>query len=169
MTNALLIAKTAEDFARKYGTRNPFKIAQQKGVHVKYRDDYKKLKGMYLVVLNNRFIYINSTLDESKQKIVCAHELGHDTLHRSEAEKAFIQEFELYDMNTRREYEANVFAASLLLSDAKTLEYIYKGYDTERIAQITNTDINLVALKADILIHKGYKLNEQGYDSKFLK
>ena len=51
----------------------------------------------------------------------------------------------------------------------KTLEYIYKGYDTERIAQITNTDINLVALKADILIHKGYKLNEQGYDSKFLK
>jgi hypothetical protein len=63
VTNALLIAKTAEEFARKYGTRNPFKIANQKGVHIKYRDDYKKLKGMYLVVLNNRFIYINSTLD----------------------------------------------------------------------------------------------------------
>jgi Zn-dependent peptidase ImmA (M78 family) len=169
VTNALLIAKTAEDFVRKYGTRNPYKIAQEKGIHIKYRDDYVRLKGMYLVVLNNRFIYINSKLDENKQNIVCAHELGHDTFHKSEAEKAFIQEFELYDMNTRREYEANVFAASLLISDARMLEYVYKGYDTERIAKITNTDINLVALKADILIHKGYKLNEQEYDSKFLQ
>ena len=36
------------------------------------------LKGVYRVIKRNRWIFINSNLSEWMQKVVCAHELGHD-------------------------------------------------------------------------------------------
>jgi hypothetical protein len=38
-----------------------------------------------------------------------------------------------------------------------------------QIANILKCDVNLVAIKTDCLIRKGYKLKEQAYNSKFLK
>ena len=102
-------------------------------------------------------------------KIVCAHELGHDQLHREFAKNEPIQEFMLYDMSSRREYEANIFAAELLLDDDEILDLIEKGYDSLQIAKATETDINLVALKVDSLIRKGHTLRGQEHNSKFLK
>jgi Zn-dependent peptidase ImmA (M78 family) len=101
--------------------------------------------------------------------IVCAHELGHDQLHRVLAKDTPFQEFMLYDMASRTEYEANIFAAELLLDTGSVLEYVKNGYDSLQIASATGTDINLVALKVDSLIRSGYDLREQPHDSKFLK
>ena len=72
-------------------------------------------------------------------------------------------------MTSRREYEANIFAANLLLDDREILKYIKEGYDTLQIAKMTYTDINLVALKVDFLIRNGYYLKSQDYNSGFLK
>ena len=102
-------------------------------------------------------------------RIVCAHELGHDCLHRDYAKKNVLKEVMLYDISTRQEYEANVFAAALLLDDETMLEYVKDGYDAEQIASATGTDINLVALKIDTLIREGYPLREQWYNSRFLR
>ena len=101
--------------------------------------------------------------------IVCAHELGHDQLHREFAKSTPMQEFMLYDMTSRREYEANIFASELLLDDGEVLDYVSKGYDSMQIAKATSTDINLVALKVDSLIRNGHTLREQEHNSKFLK
>ena len=47
-----------------------------------------------------------------------------------------LQEFMLYRMNCRREYEANMVAAAILLPDDEVLEYIYDyNYDAEQIAR----------------------------------
>ena len=78
-------------------------------------------------------------------RIVCAHELGHDQLHREFAASNTLQEFMLYDMNSIQEYEANVFAANLLLEDEAVLELVYDGYDIVRIAAELQSDVNLVA------------------------
>ena len=43
------------------------------------------------------------------------------------------------------------------------------GMDTVQIAAATETDINLVALKADSLIRAGYALRKQPHDSRFLR
>ena len=102
-------------------------------------------------------------------RIVCAHELGHDRLHRNFAKDTLFQEFMLYNMASRHEYEANIFAANLLLDDDEVLEYIKNGYDTLKIASATETDINLVALKVDYLIRNGHNLIKQEHNSKFLK
>ena len=69
--------------------------------------------------------------------------------------------------NSRMEYEANVFAAQLMLPDDETLEYIYQGYDVAEIAARMNSDINLVALKVSHLNNHGYNFREQEYRNRF--
>lgn len=161
--------KCSQSLIKKYHTRNPFEIADRLGVEVIMTDSLKKLKGFYRVVKRNRYIILNSKNSARMNRIVCAHELGHDQLHRELAKDDSLNEFTLYDMASRTEYEANVFAANLLLDDNNVLDMIYDGYDIVQIAAATSSDINLVALKVDCLRSEGYDLRRQDHYSKFLK
>jgi Zn-dependent peptidase ImmA (M78 family) len=80
------IIKRAECLMRRAESRNPFIIAREVGADVSFAD-LGSLKGMYSCIKRNRFILINSQLDRYTQKLVCAHELGHDQLHRQLAAK----------------------------------------------------------------------------------
>lgn len=170
MKFANFISEKALALISKYETRNPFEIAKALGVHILWTDEFTKLKGMYMIMKRNRFIVLNSNLDERTASIVCAHELGHDQLHRELAKLGGLQEFVLYDMSTRPEYEANIFAASLLLDESEMLDLIYNyNYDAEQIARTMNSDINLVALKAAELTTKGHQLKKLEAKANFLK
>jgi hypothetical protein len=97
-------------------------------------------------------------------------EIGHDRLHRDLAKGDGLQELVLYDLSTRPEYEANVVAASILLSDEEVLSYIYEyGYGIEQIARALSTDVNLVALKAAALREAGHPFELPEHDTRFLK
>lgn len=61
------------------------------------------------------------------------------------------------------------FASQVALPDDDFLELAERGYDTQRIARTLNSDINLVALKADTRISQGYRLRPQEHRSDFLK
>lgn len=147
--NAEQLSKVGSDLVRRCGTRDPFQIANALGINI--MDDCENLgslKGMYCIVKRNRFIFLNKDLSPQMKRIVCAHEIGHDRLHRALAKKHGLQEFVLYDMATKPEYEANIVAAEILLDSDEILEYIYDyGYTSEQIARAMHTDINLVALK----------------------
>lgn len=163
-------SKVGSDLVRRFGTRDPFRIAQELGIEVLFYDDFGPLKGMYRVIKRNRFIFINKGLSSRMQRIVCAHELGHDQLHRSLAKGNALQEFMLYDMTTKPEYEANIVAAEILLDTDEILECIYEyGYTSEQIARAMHTDINLVALKIAHLAETGYDLRRIEHRSDFLK
>ena len=157
------------DLVRTHETRDPFQLARELGVRIRYVDDFTKLKGMYRVIRGCRFIFLNSGLDERTLRIVCAHELGHDQLHRPLALAGAFQEFMLYDMSTRPEYEANVFATEVLLDSDDVLRLSFDGYDIEQIARAMNSDINLVALKTAHLRNCGYQLNMFEHRSDFLR
>lgn len=164
------IADKGTKLVQRYGTRDPFKIAKELGIKVMFVDDFEKLKGVYRVIKRNRWIFINSNLSEWMQRVVCAHELGHDQLHRSLAKGDGLMEFVIYDMNTRPEYEANVFASQILLPDDEVLEHIYNGYDSQQIACMMHSDINLVALKVSTLNYLGgYDFRPMEHNSTFLK
>ena len=167
---AAYLSKVGNDLVNRLGTRDPFRIAHELGIEVLFCEDFGPLKGMYRVIKRNRFIFINKDLSPRMQTIVCAHEIGHDQLHRSMAKNDAIQEFMLYDMATKPEYEANIVAAEILLDTDTVLEYIYEyGYTSEQIARALYTDINLVALKVAHLAETGYDLRRIDHRSDFLK
>lgn len=153
------IHSMAQELIDRFGTRDPFAIAEALDVHIRMVDTFVNLKGMYRVILGERYIFLSSNLDERTQRIVCAHELGHDQLHRTLATSSIIQEFMLYDMNSRPEYEANLFAAALLLDDESIRECAANGCDALQTAMQLETDINLVLIKIAQMNERGYKFN----------
>ena len=67
------------------------------------------------------------------------------------------------------EYEANLFAAQLMLPEEEIKEYIYRGFDVQQIARAMRSDINLVAIKVAELNRQGCRFREQEYKNNFLK
>ena len=91
-------------------------------------------------------------------------------MHREEATRTGgFEEFNILKCRTTVWNMKQTFCFSLLLPDDDFLELAERGYDTQQIAKALNSDINLVALKADTLISKGYRLRPQEHRSDFLK
>ena len=161
------IIRRADALVRSTGTRDPERIAEALGIIV-MDVNFEKQKGLYKVILRNRFIFIKSDLSEVMRRIVLLHEIGHDQLHRHLAD--VFQEFQIFDMRGNvMEYEANLFAAQIALPDEEILEYIRSGYDAAQIAMATASDINLVALKVSELSRRGYAFRDVDHRSDFLK
>ena len=153
---------------RKYETRNPEKLAHRMDIIVEELL-FKNQKGVYTIIDRQPIIMVKAGLHPVTRSIVIAHELGHHILHKDELKKTpSLQEFNIFDMTTSRiEYEANVFAAQLMLPDDEITEYIYQGFDVQQIARAMKSDINLVALKVAELRSQGHELREQEYRNKF--
>lgn len=126
------IQKTVESLIQKHQTRDPAEIAKALDIGIKYAD-IGSLKGLYTVVLDNRFIVVNQNLSAPQQRAVLAHELGHDRLHRHFIDN-ILQETMLYDMTSQPEYEANLFAAELLIDCAQAEQMAKDGATAEEIA-----------------------------------
>ncbi|WP_053983847.1 ImmA/IrrE family metallo-endopeptidase [Niameybacter massiliensis] len=120
-----------KNLVQKYGTRSPEKIAKELKIHVKYLP-YATTKGYFIKILRNKFIIVNSNLDETAQQIVLAHELGHALLHSNKTdflkyEKGVLltQDEDLFNSNCMYENQANKFAAELLLHNDMEFEGSY--------------------------------------------
>lgn len=164
------IIKKANKIVELCGTRDPHRIADDLGVEVLYYP-FNRQRGAYKVIMRNRFMFIKDNLNPLMEKIVLLHELGHDALHRNEATQiGGFKEFNIFDMrDNRMEYEANVFASQIALADDDFVELAERGYDTQQIARALNSDINLVAIKGDLLRSQGYIFNHQESNNHFLK
>lgn len=147
--------EAARRLVRRFKTRNPFEIAEALNIEVMFDNSFSRLKGFYTIMNRQPYIVINGRLSEEKLRIVAAHELGHDRLHKHLARQGAMREFELYDMTARPEYEANSFAAELLIPDEEIKELISAGYDMEQISVMLSTDINLVGIKLGNMNSRG--------------
>ncbi len=128
---------------RKYETRNPLKLAKYLNIHAVHKEYSLHTKGYYIKTLRNKFIVVNSALDEHSQRIVLAHELGHAILHSCEP-IYFIREYTLFPVGPY-EREANKFAAELLIDDNDIKEMRYKA--TSYIAAALEVNEELVKYK----------------------
>jgi len=162
------IIEKARQFVEWGRTRDPFRLARYAGATVHF-EDLGELKGMYVCIKRNRFIVVNHKLEDCLQRIVCAHELGHDTWHRDMAKDKWRHEFMIYNMNQRPEYEANLFASEILLPDEEIISLIMDGFDVEQIAWSMESDVNLVALKVATLTQRGYRFRQFESRDNFLK
>ena len=135
-----------------HGTCDPFTLAERLNIYVRFFAT-KKQKGFCTNILNNYFIYINENMSRQMQRMTCAHELGHVLLHRDQLgrdEKGRFKklvEMELFDITNRTEYEANLFAANLLIEEERLLEMLKEGYDIVSIASSFDVNVNLLAIR----------------------
>ncbi len=133
---------------RKYHTRDPFVLAERLGVIVKFCADFVKQRGASAIILGDRVIFINSNLSEQMQRMVCAHELGHLLLHKATyGKEAWVLNHELFDITNDLEYEANVFAANLLIEDEVMFDYFEDGHSIVATASGLDVNVNLLVLK----------------------
>ncbi|MFB6649634.1 ImmA/IrrE family metallo-endopeptidase [Bacillus toyonensis] len=129
---------------KKHSTANPFEIAKRKNILVLFEDLGNTL-GFYNTYKRFKFIHINNKIDETTQRFVCAHELGHALLH-PKANTPFLRNKTLFSVD-RLEIEANTFAVELLLPDEMISEYQDTNLSIQAVAEIYGIPENFAHLK----------------------
>lgn len=161
------IIETAERVLNEFGGRNVFELAENSGANV-WQRGLGGLKGFYLCENGVRYIVINEALDECTKAVVCAHELGHDMLHR-ELSEGGIRETTLFLNGNKTEREANLFAACVLVSDDEILDELSENRCVENVAKSLKLPEEIIRLKLEALNYKGYSFNIDEVKSNFLK
>lgn len=149
MISSKEVIAMARRAAEKCGTRDPFEIAKMCRAELIIKE-LGSLKGFYKIINDVPFIFINKSLSSAEARLVCAHELGHHALHRKFARVGF-EEFTLFSETSRREYEANLFAAELLIDEEALEEFIEYGYTQSQIAAAFGIDEKLIEMKLNFL------------------
>lgn len=129
----------------KYKTNDPFELASYKNIHIVTWNLHIEIKGFYKYLRRNKFIFLNSALDEHSKRYVCAHELGHAILHPRK-NTPFMRENTFFSID-RIEVEANTFAVELLLPDDRLEEYMNTRLSLEEIAGIHGIPKEVARLK----------------------
>lgn len=154
------IASMAGDLICKYQTRNPFEICGALGVRIRDKDLGTGVKAYYFYQSRIRSIILSNRVSESIRRILVAHELGHDRLHKEIAMLKGFQEIELFDMAQPAEYEANLFAAELLIGDQELLTLLNdEDISFFGVARALRVPADLLDFKFRVLKYKGYRIN----------
>ena len=164
------ILQIPEKLIKRFGTRDPFEIANMLGYSVKFINT-KKQKGFCKILLNNFFIFINENMGPQMQRMTCAHELGHLLLHRDVLKRElFLAEMEIFDITDQKELEANEFAASLLIDDEEfaaslliddeeLLQLLREEYDVVTAASMLDVNVNMLMVKLLVMKNNGYSFD----------
>lgn len=115
------IRRLALSLAKKYGTRDPFRIARGLGYTIIYTP-LVGVRGFYQYIKRCHIIYLDDSLSEEEARFVCAHELAHSLLHRG-LNRIFMDSRTLM-CSGRYEREADRFAVDLLYSDEDMRDYM---------------------------------------------
>ncbi|MCM3735563.1 ImmA/IrrE family metallo-endopeptidase [Bacillus cytotoxicus] len=129
---------------KKHESTDPFDIARQNEIIVLYEDLGNTL-GFYSSYKRLKFIHINNQINETIQRFVCAHELGHALLH-PKANTPFLRNQTFFSVG-RLEIEANTFAVELLLTDEMISEYENTNLSIQEVAEIYGVPQSFAQLK----------------------
>ena len=159
MSSIDYIAGIADSLARKHKTRDPYELCDALGVRIRRKDLGTDIKAYYFYHSRIRNIVLNYRVSEAIQRILVAHELGHDRLHQEMAMLRGFREVELFDAALPAEYEANLFAAELLIEDDEVLKLLN---DDDKsffgVASELYVPAALLDFKFRVLKHKGYRI-----------
>ena len=154
-----VITSKVEKIQSKYAETDPIKLCQHLNIILLYRPmgAYTgSCKGFYIQQSRRQVIVVNSDLDEQFLRVILSHELGHAVLHRNVAGMNSFHDFTLFNEISFYEYEANIFAAELLLADREVLSLLQDGLTVFDAASIQGVPAELLDFKLRILQRRGY-------------
>lgn len=155
-----------QSLIKNHKTRDPRTILEGRGVFLIPFTSPTKLLGMYKIIKRNRFVFYNPFVDDRIIDMVLAHELGHDLYHKDEVKNG-AAEYELFDIRTDMEIEANIFAAHLLLDEDKLFDDIRYGYTYNELASLYNVNVNLMVFKLNEMHRMGMPIMKNEANPKF--
>ncbi len=154
------IIQTVIKMTKKYNSRDPFHICKEMGIFIHYKELGASLNAYYFVHSRIHNVILNQDVEPIFGKVLCAHELGHALLHAAQAEVLMFREINVFDVTNRMEYEANLFAAELLIRDEDIIRSNEGNPLTmQELAAELHVPIELIDFKLRILKHKGYAIN----------
>ncbi|HBE85439.1 MAG TPA: Zn peptidase [Lachnoclostridium sp.] len=128
-------------YLKKYGTSDPFEIADQLGIL--YQIGNCKHEGCYMFLKNHRYIFLSNKLNEFELKLVMAHELAHAIFDRKE--NCYFVRNKTLLLNSKIERRANTFAAYLLIDD--NMLHDYEDFTREQFCDCTGYPEELIKLR----------------------
>ena len=156
------IVKSVKKLKRRYREDNLFELCRNIGILLlpqPFGTQKGAIMGFFLEQRRIKTITYNSDLSDDLQRIIVGHELGHSVLHARSGVHAF-HDVGLFDVSSRFEKEANLFAAEFLLDDDEVLETLAQGGDFFSAAAILRVPMELLDFKFRIMKWKGYELTE---------
>ena len=160
MIDSAGIYRMANNLVLSHGTRNALEIASAVGINVVFVDYFTdNVKAVYINRFGLASSFFNDKLLETPYTLneVGGHEMGHHFLHSDAAENG-LTEFDLYHTNNMMEYEANSFAAHLIIDTDECMELVKNGCDVITAAKILNVELPLLLIKLQELKRLGYKV-----------
>lgn len=152
------IYDTVKKLRDEYCSSDPFELCDCLGVRC-YLTDLGGLQGMFSFICEKPVVFVSDKLDRSMRRLSCAHELGHYVLHSEIAKENCLREFEIFDMRDKTEYEANVFAAHLLIDEEEMFELLRESRSVFETAMIMDINPNLLNIKLSELNSMGYNFD----------
>lgn len=134
----MTIKVLADKIAKRHNTRDPLQIARDLGFIIVYAP-LMEVRGFQQRILRRNLIYINSDLDETQQRLVCAHELGHYFLHRGTNRVFMDRSTDFVPQKT--ENEANKFSVDLIYSNDMLEDFVYQP--AEKAANYMGVSVKL--------------------------
>lgn len=156
-----MIADEVRRIKKKYDEDDPFRLAEAMKIIVSYEPMglYEGCcKGFFIVHCRQKHITVNSDLPDELQRVVLAHEIGHCVLHCSSGSMAAFHETVLFDTVDFKEYEANIFASELLLTDDDVLDALNDDMFFFQAASVLCVPSEMLDFKFRVMKRKGYKL-----------
>lgn len=110
-----MINREVQKTKKKYKETDPFRLCRAMEILVLYastENRNKCCKGFYLSQSQKCSVTVNSDMSPVLQRMIAAHELRHAVLH---TKSNGIKVFHVFYTVSHMEYEANIFAADLLM------------------------------------------------------
>ncbi|MBQ6594759.1 MAG: ImmA/IrrE family metallo-endopeptidase [Clostridia bacterium] len=167
------ISERVASIRKKYGERDLFRLCERMGITVILHDtplSVSDFKGFSIIRSRIPIILLNSKMKEELMDTLLAHEIGHSVLHRELAALRGFHDFDLFGMKDQCEYEANVFAAELLLDNDEVMDVLNQDVTFFGAAKLLRVPPELLDFKFRVLKHQGCAVKPPMLDSGgFLK
>ena len=158
---------------KRFHTSDPYELLDAMGVVLRHSGAFPRdgLRGFCAVMNRIKYVVINAKQPEEEQRVVAAHEAGHLILHSAQLKAGAMRDFDVYNVTSRLERQANFFAADFLFDDEDVLD-VMRSQDADFFdaAKELLIPVPFFAFKLYSMVQRGYNMRVPlDLNSTFLK